>query len=430
MFFFARRLSSPSVHSAVRRHASNPLSDYVLQRRATKSARRLFADECEDDHALVVRFVRMAKQHLKSAALRRDLLEPLASICDLSARDTPPSDGWDEQLAALALRTDLLAARPVHRTSALISALCERVPRGAHESRLRAALRRVPTDDPSDVNAALSTLMEGALESGAAALQHELLERFRGLARTSGVELVWLVQAPLLQRLGAPEAAHAGWPETEVTEDSLDIVPPREPRGSGLGVRLGELECLLRAARLASQGDTPGAKHGCVLVDEDGGVLGEGFNHSLRAGGGRGPEEGRRDEPKPPPYILHAEAHAVADAIRRRGESAAFEAFPRASACVVELLGRVGYDDAHPCPKCEGMLRGVGVRDVRHTSGVGRVVRRALGPPLPHLLAQRSVCAPLAILLRDEFGGVPCSRLSEHAMLSTYHDLRVTTAAY
>ena len=295
----------------------------------------------------------------------------------------------------------------------------------------------MPTNDPSDVNAALSTLMEGALESGAAALQHELLERFRGLARTSGVELVWLVQAPLLQRLGAPEAAHAGWPETEVTDDSLDIVPPREPRGSGLGVRLGELECLLRAARLASQGDTPGAKHGCVLVDEDGGVLGEGFNHSLRAGGGRGPEEGgagpeegRCDEPKPPPYILHAEAHAVADAIRRRGESAAFEAFPRASACVVELLGRVGYDDAHPCPKCEGMLRGVGVRDVRHTSGVGRVVRRALGPPLPHLLAQRSVCAPLAILLRDEFGGVPCSRLSEHAMLSTYHDLRVTTAAY
>ena len=348
MFGFAMRLPRcRALHSPLPRHASNRFSDYVLQWRATKSARRLFAAECEDDHALVVRFVRMAKRHLKTAALRRDLLDPLASICDLSARDTPPSDGWEEQLTALALRTDLLAARPVHRTSALISALCERVPRGAHESRLRAALRRLPCDDPSDLNAALSTLMEAALESGAAALQHELLERFRGLARASGVELVWLVQAPLLQRLGAPEAAHAGWPETEVTEDSLDIVPPREPRGSGLGVRLGELECLLRAARLASQGDTPGAKHGCVLVDEDGGVLGEGFNHCLRAGGGRapkdgrGPEEGRGDEPRPPPYILHAEAHAVADAIRRRGESAAFEAFPRASAFIVELLGRV-----------------------------------------------------------------------------------------
>ena len=338
--------SCRALHSPLPRHASNRFSDYVLQWRATKSARRLFAAECEDNHALVVRFVRMAKRHLKAAALRRDLLEPLASICELSARDTPPSAGWEEQLAALALRTDLLAARPVHRTSALISALCERVPQGAHESRLRAALRCVPTDDPSDLNAALSTLMEAALESGAAALQQELLERFRGLARTSGVELVWLVQAPLLQRLGAPEAAHAGWAET-VTEDSPDIVPPREPRGGGLGVRLGELECLLRAARLASQGDTPGAKHGCVLVDEDGGVLGEGFNHCLRAGGGRapkdsrGPEEGRGDEPRPPPYILHAEAHAVADAIRRRGESAAFEAFPRASAFIVELLGRV-----------------------------------------------------------------------------------------
>ena len=138
-----------ALHAPARRHASNRFSDYVLQRRATKSARRLFAAECEDDHALVVRFVRMAKQHLKTAALRRDLLEPLASICDLSARDTPPSDGWEEQLAALALRTDLLAARPVHRTSALISALCERVPRGAHESRLRAALRRVPAVAPA-----------------------------------------------------------------------------------------------------------------------------------------------------------------------------------------------------------------------------------------------------------------------------------------
>ena len=58
------------------------------------------------------------------------------------------------------------------------------------------------------------------------------------------------------------------------------------------------------------------------------------------------------------------------------------------------------------------------------------VARRALGPPLPHLLAQRSVCAPLAILLRDEFGGVPCSRLSEHVMRSTSRDLRVTTAFY
>jgi hypothetical protein len=120
----------------------------------------------------------------------------------------------------------------------------------------------------------------------------------------------------------------------------------------------------------------------------------------------------------------------VADAIRRRGERAAFDAFPRATAWVVELLGHVGYDDAHPCPKCEGMLRGVGLSHVRHTSGVGRIVRRALGPPLPHLLAQRSVCAPLAILLREGFGGVPCERLSKHVMQSAGRDLRVTTSAY
>ena len=417
------------LHSHVRHEST--FSDYVLRRRATKSVRQLFAVECEDDRELVVRFVRMAKQSMGNAALRRDLLEPLASICDLSARDTLPCDGWEEQLAALAPRgADLLAARPVHRTSSLISALCERVPRDAHEARLRAALRRVPTDDLSETNATLSMLMEGALQCGAASLQHELLERFRGLALASGVELVWLVQAPLLQRLGAPEAVHADWSEAEVTEGSPNILPPLEPRGGRPGVRLGALECLLSAARLASHGDTPGPKHGCVLIDGDGCVLGEGFNHVLRAGDGRGPEDGRGDEPKHPPYILHAEAHAVADAIRRRGESAAFEAFPRATAWVAELLGRVGYDDAHPCPKCEGILRGVGLRDVRHTGGVGRVVRRALGPQLPHLLAQRSVCAPLAILLRDKFGGVPCSRLSKHVMQSTGRDLRVTTVFY
>ena len=441
--FLMRAPSCGLLRSPVRQ--ASTFSDYVMRRRATKSVRRLFAVECEDDRALVVRFVRMAKQSMGDAALRHDLLEPLASICDLSARETLPcDDGWEEQLAALAPRgADLLAARPVQRTSLLISALCERVPRDAHEARLRAALQRVPGDDSSDTNAALSMLMEGALQCGAASLQHELLERFRSLALASGVELVWLVQAPLLQRLDAPEAAHADWPEAEIADEiaaeiaegslegSQDTLPPLEPRGGRLGARLGELECLLIAARLASHGDTPGPKHGCVLVDEDGGVLGEGFNHALRAGGdGRGHEDSRGDEPKHPPYILHAEAHAVADAIRRRGESAAFEAFPRATAWVVELLGRVGYDDAHPCPKCEGILRGVGLRDVRHTGGVGRVVRRALGPPLPHLLAQRSVCAPLAILLRDEFGGVPCDRLSKDVMQSTGRDLRVTTVAY
>ena len=410
--------------------------------------RRLFTVECEDDRSLVVRFVRMAKQSMGDAALRNDLLEPLASICDLSAGQTDACDGWQEKLAALA--PDLQAARPGRRTSSLISELCARIPRDAHEARLRTALRRVPADDSSDTNAALCILMGGALRCGATSLQHELLERFRSLALANGVDIVWLVQAPLLQelRLGlglklglglglAPEAARTVEIAAEIAEGSPGTLPPLEPRGSRPGVRLGELGCLLAAAQLASMGDTPGPKHGCVLVDEAGSVLGVGSNHALRARDedGRRSEDSRGrsrgDQPeRHPSYILHAEAHAVADAIRRRGEAAAFDAFPRATAWVVELLGRVGYDDAHPCPKCEGILRAVGLRDVRHTSGVGRVVRRALGPPLPHLLAQRSVCAPLAILLRDEFGGVPCDRLSTHVMQSTGRDLRVTTTAY
>jgi len=290
---FASKMRAPSACGLPRSPArqASTFSDYVLRRRATKSVRRLFTVECEDDRSLVVRFVRMAKQSMGDAALRNDRFEPLASICDLSARD-----GWGEQLAALAGADVLAAQSPVRRTSSLISALCERVPRDAHEARLRAALQRMPAGDSSDTNAALSILMEGAIQCGAAALQHELLERFRSLALANGVELVWLVQAPLLQRLGAPEIA------AEIADSSpcAGVLPPLELRDGRLGgVRPRELECLLTAARLASHGDTPGPKHGCVLVDEIGCMLGVGFNHSLRVGDSS--------------YTLHAEAHAVSD---------------------------------------------------------------------------------------------------------------------
>ena len=128
--------------------------------------------------------------------------------------------------------------------------------------------------------------------------------------------------------------------------------------------------------------------------------------------------------------VVHAEAHAIADALHRHGERAAFSAFRHATAFTAELFGTVGYRDASPCPKCEGMLRAVGVCAAEHTSGAGRVVRRALGPPLPHLLAERSVCAPLAVLLREEFPGTSCERLGPDVAASTLADLRTTTTAY
>ena len=383
--------------------------DYVMRTRMEQATRRQLALDCEGDHAMVVRFWMTAKHILGRAALCEELFEPLARIWEMSASAELHWSAWEQQLAALAVLPREVSRRS-GRAPDIISALRGRIPDTTHEARLRAALRCVPTavrgEAASEANAALSIVMEGALTCDAPSLRNELLDRFRGLASAHGVGLENFVQVPLLRRLGAPEA-------------------PTSSCGEEEGVRLGDgpsqlsapFSCQLAAARLAAQGDTRGSKHGCVLVEDGGALLGAGFNHAVPCGGTKG-------------YVVHAEAHAVADAIRRRGECAAFAAFPRATAWVVELIGTVGYDDAHPCPKCEGMLRAVGVRDVYHTSGVGRLVRRALGPPLTHLLAERSVCAPLAVILREEFGGVPCERLGDRVRRSLPRDVRATTAFY
>lgn len=80
--------------------------------------------------------------------------------------------------------------------------------------------------------------------------------------------------------------------------------------------------------------------------------------------------------------------------------------------CLSHTHIKVGYESAHPCPKCEGMLRAVGVREVRHTCAAAcGTVGRTLGPPLPHLLSVRDgVCSPLRINLHEEFG-MRCERL-------------------
>ena len=61
-------------------------------------------------------------------------------------------------------------------------------------------------------------------------------------------------------------------------------------------------------------------------------ILGEGWNHQVYEQRGRSQRK----------RVLHAECHAVADAIRRRGECGAFAAFKRCTAWIVEVIdGRV-----------------------------------------------------------------------------------------
>ena len=79
--------------------------------------------------------------------------------------------------------------------------------------------------------------------------------------------------------------------------------------------------------------------------------------------------------------MVHAEAHAVADTIQLFEEDLAFNhIFPFATAVIVELKGDTSYDDAPPCPKCELLLRAVGVHKTCHSTDKGYVKDLDLPP--------------------------------------------------
>lgn len=414
--------------AAVRRLASST-SEHVIRSRSDKRQRHLLSIACEDDAALVSRFTSFAKQSLGHAARSDELFEPLAELCLRSARGELPRSEWQGELGALQYRYQ--SSSPNRRWRSLRSSLQQRIPTGARELRLREVLLQSVVAAGSsniapDANASLSIIMEAAIECDATHLQHELLGHFRELASaTDSGGLGLCVQEPLLRHLGAPEATHEASSNLSTDIDLLCKAAalarnPKDPMGSSLEAsQSSNGVTTIAAGRHAPSSHA----HGCLLVDdESGAVLGAGYNHYVRSAADDDAVALRR--------IVHAEAHAVADAIRRHGEVAAFRAFPRATAWTVELLGRVGYDDAHPCPKCEGILRAVGVRAVSYTNGLGGITHRALGPPLPHLLGDVSVCAPLAIILREEFDGVPCGFLGREVVGCTLQDLRSTTKHY
>lgn len=153
---------------------------------------------------------------------------------------------------------------------------------------------------------------------------------------------------------------------------------------------------LVEAANLARLGNQIGSKHGCVItvskdvirknaqflkaiiekseylnlhVDMDQNdndtpydvIVGKGYNHNVVPNGKGGKKR-----------MIHAEVHAVADTIRMFGEDLAFHhIFPFATAIIVELKGDTSYDDAPPCPKCELLLRAVGVHNTCHSTKNG-----------------------------------------------------------
>jgi tRNA(Arg) A34 adenosine deaminase TadA len=353
---------------------------FRLSRQAKRKIRRHPTSELalllatKSDDSLVQHFMAVTRQVVREddVVLRDGALTPLVALCRRALTGELARADWESEIAQQRLGHH--PGPPMRTSKELLNELRRSIPLDAHLARLRRVIETLPSESNTDRSiGATITLLRGAVTAGCVETQRELLARLRELvpAASGGAEdsmgILSLVQAPLLCKLGADEAR----------------LPPS--RWWCHGARLTAADCLLAAAEAARQegeeGVRHGMRHGCIIVTDDAAVtsangarlmLGVGWNHKNELA----PRRWQR---------LHAERHAIMSAIKRHGRDAAFDGFSRATAWIVELSEEAAYDDAHPCPHCNAVLRAVGVRDVRYTTGRGLASQR-LGPPLPQLL--------------------------------------------
>ncbi|KAL9183536.1 hypothetical protein ACHAXT_004392 [Thalassiosira profunda] len=235
------------------------------------------------------------------------------------------------------------------------------------------------------------------------------------LATTNPRDVFLAVQLPLLQKIDWNAFLEGGVkfasPDEESDFQQLINLDTCDFRAGEKRKRASEehstLTHLLEAADLARKGAVR-AQHGAVIYttrDGEGAaetkVIGRGWNHNYVL---------KREKFGKNKIVLHSEVMAVADAIRNHGEDKCFdELFPQSTILIVELEGDYAYDTCHPCPKCDPMLRAVGIPTVLHTTPGGALEELKLGPGKPHLLSRENVCFPLGAAC-DELG-VHCSRL-------------------
>jgi deoxycytidylate deaminase len=324
-------------------------------------------------------------------------LEPLARLLREATLGTALPSTWGHRIIE-----SIPAAHDTCAMTAgtLLSELRSRVPPGAHLTRLRRALASLP--DAAATALHLVPLLQGAAAAGDPSLQQEVLQRLDGVSEPP-LWMSGLIQAPLLRELGHDWAAAGNSADRAGTALGADGEPDELlPVGDVISAGSNEARLFLDAAALARNGDQRGAKHGCVITDAVGVVLGRGYNHAVREGGCA--SRGKR-------RILHAECDAVADAIASLGEEAAFASFGEATAWIVELEGHVSYGDAPPCRKCACLLRAVGLRDVRHSTSNGRLGRLQLPPHRPELLACGMASQPLLYACQSH--STRCLRLED-----------------
>ncbi|KAL3796029.1 hypothetical protein HJC23_013086 [Cyclotella cryptica] len=170
---------------------------------------------------------------------------------------------------------------------------------------------------------------------------------------------------------------------------------------------LNTMHYLLEAAHLARNGVVR-AKHGAVIfIPSEGGttkVIGKGWNHDFLL------DRSKHQKNK---INLHSEVHAVVDAIRNFGEDECFKKlFPLATIVIVELASDYAYETCHPCPKCDPLLRAVGIPKVIHTTPDGKNAELNLGPGNARLLKNDNVSVAFKAACSEQ--QVTCKRLESN----------------
>mmetsp|Transcript_13303 Transcript_13303/g.26970 ORF Transcript_13303/g.26970 Transcript_13303/m.26970 type:complete len:414 (-) Transcript_13303:56-1297(-) len=238
------------------------------------------------------------------------------------------------------------------------------------------------------------------------------------LGSTCPCDIFLAVQLPLLQSLDRSAFTNGGLSfPSKVSEQEFDyllgldcsdldfdsVAQVGEKRNRSY-IQHSKYTHVLEAAHLARKGAVR-AQHGAVIVfpspDDEIQVIGKGWNHDYLM------DRAKTNKNK---VVLHSECHAIADAIKRNGEDECFnELFPKATIFIVELESDFAYETCHPCPKCDPLLRAVGIMKVFHTTPNGNLTKMELSTPSCELLANENCSLPLKAACDEQ--GITCKRL-------------------
>ena len=337
-------------------------------------------------------------------------------------------------------------------TSQLISNTLQHIPDSSLITRLKKSVGMIESHNDADlsIHEAVS-LIKVSTTTGCKSLQSRTMTILLNLCEKqitneNIIHALGSVQLPLLQRLD-PDVTNELFFHTSSfqIDDRITTLFQTYQKDHSIKMNhkidirkyssISKLLGLVEAANLARLGNQIGSKHGCVItVSKDvfrnnvhllqvlkkseysniynddlnestpyDIIVGRGHNHNVVPNGKGGKKR-----------MIHAEVHAVADTIRMFEEDITFNhIFPFATAIIVELKEDTSYDDAPPCPKCELLLRAVGVRKTCHSTKHGYMKDLNLVPyPEPNKLFQNPIVRVPFQTVCDELC-IRCSKLEK-----------------